>query len=107
MGFHKYISFIFIHHRLLSRLGLVSALVLLSSCGKIRGSVQNLHSDTGLNDFLKTEIISGANGIADGTTEMLIAIHLKNSDGSSVPDYKPTYEIVSGAGVTGSNCSTS
>jgi hypothetical protein len=89
------------------RVFLLTAFLALSACGKIKGTIQNLHGDANTNDFLKTEIISGTHGIADGTTEMLIAIHLKNSDSTSVRDYQPTYSVTSGTGVTAGNCSTS
>jgi hypothetical protein len=80
---------------------------LCAGCEKVDGTITSSYKAPGKNDFMKTEIINGANGVADGTTEMLIAIHLKNSDNSSVAAYQPTYSVVSGLGVMVRNCSTS
>ncbi len=56
---------------------------------------------------MKTEIIASSEAPADGAAELGIIIQLKNSDNSSVADYKPTYEIVSGSGVVARECTTS
>jgi hypothetical protein len=58
-------------------------------------------------DFARSEIISNGPAVADGASELLVVVHLMNSDGSSIPLFKPTYEITSGGGVQGSECTTS
>lgn len=75
-------------------------------CGNLIGSVTAM-PEKGIVDFLKTEILIGTPGIADGTSEMVIAIHLKNSDNTSVAEFRPTYTIASGTGVTPGKCSVS
>jgi hypothetical protein len=83
----------------------VIVLVLLSSgCVKISGSITNL---LGQNDFLKTEFIVGGPQPADGVSQLLVGLQLKNSDNRSVPGYKPAYQVVSGSGVITSACTTS
>lgn len=60
-----------------------------------------------INDFEKTEIISGGPAKADGSSELLLGIHLKNSDNSSVPSYRPQYEIQGNPGVNAGDCTSS
>ena len=91
-------------HRLGRVLCLFTLVGLISGCGKISIEVNKFKKPF---DFLKTEIISSGPVPADGTSEMLLAVHLKNSDNSSVPEYRPEYEIVTGSGVSQSNCTTS
>jgi hypothetical protein len=90
------------------KLGLIclSLFFLVSGCGKISGSIRSI-SVHAINDFLKTEIIASNEAVADGSSELLVVIHLKNSDNSSVGDYKPEYEIIAGAGVNAGTCTTS
>ena len=59
-------------------------------------------------DFLKTEMIENGPAPADGSSELLVVIHLKNSNGSVVPNYRPEFEIVvNNVGVTKSPCTES
>ncbi len=57
-------------------------------------------------DFEKTEVIAGGPALADGNTQLLVAVHLKNSDNKPVPDYLPKYKVT-GANVLTQDCSTS
>lgn len=59
------------------------------------------------NDFGRSEIIVNGSGIADGQTPLYILIRLVNSDGRVVANYRPDYQILSGAGVTGAPCTIS
>lgn len=59
------------------------------------------------NDFGRSEIIVSGSGIADGQTPLYILIRLVNSDGRVVANYRPDYQILSGAGVIGSPCTSS
>lgn len=59
------------------------------------------------NDFGRSEIIVSGSGIADGETPLYILIRLINSDGRVVANYRPDYQILSGAGVTGAPCTNS
>ncbi|MBK8202090.1 MAG: hypothetical protein IPK68_07160 [Bdellovibrionales bacterium] len=59
------------------------------------------------NDFGRSEIIVSGSGIADGETPLYILIRLINSDGRVVANYRPDYQILSGAGVTGAPCTYS
>lgn len=59
------------------------------------------------NDFGRSEIIVSGSGIADGQTPLYILIRLVNSDGKVVANYRPDYQILSGAGVTGAPCTSS
>jgi len=58
-------------------------------------------------DFLRTEIVVGGSNIADGNSEMIVLILLKNSDNTVIPNYKPTYEINSSTGLIATECTTS
>lgn len=71
----------------------------------IEGKDKNLEP---VNDFAKTEIITGEPVPADGNAQLLVAIHLKNSDNKPVKEFQPTYDIETGAnGVIKNQCSTS
>lgn len=59
------------------------------------------------NDFGRSEIIVSGSGIADGQTPLYILIRLVNSDGKMVTNFRPDYQILSGAGVTGIPCTNS
>jgi len=76
----------------------------LGACVKISGSLTKLG---GKNDFLKTEFIVGGPQPADGVSQLLVGLQLKNSDNHAVANYQPTYEITSGGGVITSSCTTS
>jgi len=78
---------------------------LSSGCGKITGDM-NPFKNKKLLDFLKTEIIVGPPALANGSAALVVAIHLKNSDSTSIPNYKPEYSVA-GTGVIASNCSVS
>lgn len=58
-------------------------------------------------DFARSEIISNGPVLADGSSEMIVVIQLMNSDGTPIKFFKPSYEIKAGAGVQGSECTTS
>lgn len=45
------------------------------------------------NDFLKTEIVVGEPVPADGSSNLLVVIHLKNSDNNPVKEFLPTYTV--------------
>jgi hypothetical protein len=79
------------------------ALIALSAGCGLQGQVKRI----GKVDFEKTEIIASDIAIADGQDDLVVAVHLKNSNNSVVPNYKPEYEITSGSGVIASPCTTS
>jgi hypothetical protein len=85
---------------------LLAACVTLSGCGKIKGSITHLIGDKVI-DFEKTEILSNGSVPADGSSELIVVIHLKNSDLSVVPNYRPMYQIEVGSGVVSSDCGLS
>ncbi len=58
-------------------------------------------------DFKKTEILENGPVPADGSSELILLVHLKNSDGTVVPNYRPEYEVVSGPGVIEAPCTES
>lgn len=76
-----------------------------SGCGKISGEISANFNR--VQDFKRSEIISNGPAVADGQSELLVVIQLMNTDGSSVKLFKPTYEVVSGTGVTTQACTTS
>lgn len=70
--------------------------------------------DISPNDFLKSSILATSRGVGDGQTDATVAILLKNSDGSLVTNYRPTFNFIdnngstaSGSGITFSECSIS
>lgn len=79
--------------------------ILLSGCGELSNKI--LATFNRGQDFQRSEIINNGPGIADGQSELLMAIQLMNSDGSVVKQFKPTYEIISGTGVIPAACTTS
>lgn len=81
--------------------------LLLTSCGKLSGQIEAVFTRPKVQDFKKSEIIQNGPGIADGQSALTVAISLMNSDGSVVPQFKPTYDIVSGTGVLPAACTTS
>ncbi|OQW48991.1 MAG: hypothetical protein A4S09_12815 [Proteobacteria bacterium SG_bin7] len=81
---------------------ILSSFLLLSACGNL-----DLTLPSGTVDFLKTEIIVGGTNLADGNSQMLVVVHLKNSNNSPVKNYKPTYNITPSNGLITSECSTS
>ena len=100
--FHNQVRLISRH--VVSRCLLLILLMGLSACVKISGTLTKIG---GKNDFLKTEFIVGGPQPANGVSQLLVGLQLKNSDNNAVPNYKPTYEVVSGQGVTGTACTTS
>ncbi len=80
------------------------SLIFLSGCSQF--GVSSLLG-TGVNDFEKTEILPGTPVYANGSEQLLVAIHLKNSDSSSVPNFRPELETIEGTGVIPTVCSTS
>lgn len=91
--------------RRLRMIALAGSALVFSSCGGVDGKTHL--SGAKRVDFARSEIISNGPAVADGSSELLVVIHLMNSDGSAVTLYKPSYEILSGAGVQGSECTTS
>lgn len=80
-------------------------LFIFSGCGKISNQISATFNH--VQDFKRSEIISNGPAVADGQSELLVVIQLMNTDGSSVKLFKPTYEVVSGVGVTAQECTTS
>jgi hypothetical protein len=76
-----------------------------SGCGEISNQISATFKH--VQDFKRSEIISNSPAVADGQSELLVVIQLMNTDGSSVKLFKPTYEVISGAGVTAQECTTS
>lgn len=97
----------FLHSNLWTGMVLICTSLLFSGCGKISSQIEATFKRPSIQDFKKSEIISNGPGIADGQSELLVVIQLMNSDGSIVKLFRPTYEIVSGTGVTASACTTS
>ena len=58
-------------------------------------------------DFLKTEIVSAPAGVADGTSTLKIVLSLKNSDGSPVSGFRPTYTTTPNQGIVEGSCTLS
>ena len=67
----------------------------------------SITSTSELRDFLKSEVISSGSVPADGISELMVVLHLKNSDNSPVANYKPTYDITKGGGVIREECTHS
>lgn len=81
-------------------------LALTTGCGQFKA--RNGFLGTGIaNDFEKTEILVGEPVQANGSEQLLIAIHLKNSDLSTVSNYLPEFEVIDGLGVATSSCTKS
>lgn len=78
-----------------------------AACGNVKGGIFRRGASSTEPDFLKTEIIANGSAVADGISELVVGIQLKNSDLSVVADYKPTYKIVSGFGVVAGECTKS
>lgn len=76
-----------------------------TACGSV--NVEISHFLRGTNDFKKSEILTNGPKIADGQSELLVIVHLVNSDGTEVSGHKPTYKVVSGTGLSPSTCTTS
>jgi hypothetical protein len=83
----------------------VGLFLFVTGCGKISGEISATFNR--VQDFKRSEIISNGPAVADGQSELLVVIQLMNTDGSSVKLFKPTYEVVSGTGVTAQACTTS
>lgn len=91
-------------------LSVLPVLVVLSGCSQFAAPKSpggGLGENGKINDFEKTEILPGSPAFANGSEQLLVAIHLKNSNSASVPNYRPEYEFIDGAGVIPSQCSTS
>lgn len=87
------------------RIAILSLLTVFSAGCSIEATLTELSPK--VPDFLKTEIISNGPGTADGISELIVVVQLKNSDLSVVSGYKPTYEITAGGGVITSECTES
>lgn len=91
--------------RISAFLSVFPALMILSAgCGKLTLTIPQASSVV---DFLKTEILVGGSNLANGTAEMIVIIHLKNSDSTPVVDYRPTYTVTVSTGITAGQCSLS
>lgn len=87
----------------MARIGLIiSSLFFLSACGNL-----DLTLPSGGQDFLKTEIIVGGTNLADGVSQMVVVVHLKNNNNTPVVNYKPTYTVTPATGLITAECSTS
>ncbi len=82
----------------------VIVFIATAGCGKL---TLTLPETSSILDFLKTEILVGGSNLADGSAELIVLIHLKNSDNTVVPNYRPTYLVTSSAGITAGDCSLS
>ena len=80
---------------------------LLASCGNVSSNVSYDYTRTTAVDFKNSQIISNGPQAADGATNLLVVISLLNSNNTPVVGFTPTYEIVSGLGVTASPCTSS
>lgn len=58
-------------------------------------------------DFASSQVTANGPAPADGASQVILSIHLRNSDGTPVVGFKPIYEIVSGSGVQGGDCAVS
>lgn len=83
-------------------LSIIMFATILTACGDLKLTLGGSSYD-----FMKTEIIVGGGNIADGASEAIVVVHLKNSDSSAVPNYKPTYTVTPAQGLTTTNCSES
>jgi hypothetical protein len=83
-----------------------SFIFITSGCGVVSSFIKSGLSKSSI-DFEKTEIISSGKAISDGISQLTIAVQLKNSDNSTVPNFKPSYEVVSGSEVVTNQCTTS
>ncbi len=81
-------------------------LVFLGGCS-LDSNIDLINPPANLSDFKRSEIITNSPGVADGSSELIVVIQLMNSNGSLVRLHKPTYEVIQGAGVIGSECTTS
>ncbi|MCM2282058.1 MAG: hypothetical protein NDI61_09450 [Bdellovibrionaceae bacterium] len=87
---------------------IVASLLMASSllgCS-IEGSIRHLNQK-GQIDFALTEMIAGPAAPADGTSSVIVAVHLKNSDNSVVPSYRPEMQAASGLGLSIQACTLS
>jgi len=81
--------------------------IFISSCGKISGGITQSRPKIASNDFLMTEIVTNSPGIANGVSDLIVLIHIKNSDGAPVANYRPEFSITSGVGLTSGSCTLS
>lgn len=65
-------------------------------------------------DFLKSTILATSRGIGDGQTSATVVVLLKNSDDTTIANYKPEFDFidnngttVAGSGITFSDCTES
>src|SRR5688572_1813660 len=80
---------------------------LLTACGNLEGTITRGNPKLKEHDFERTEMIHNGAAFADGVSELLVVVQLKNSDNQPVANYKPAYEVASGAAVITSPCTTS
>jgi hypothetical protein len=83
------------------------SLLIAGGCAKIDGQIHSTFNRSLLQDFEKSEIITNGPAAADGQSELLVVIQLKNSNQTPVSDYKPIYAVTSGLGVAAGECTTS
>lgn len=71
-------------------------------------SVDSKISDSRINDFLNTRVVSTGSAFADGQSDLVVELLLLNSDGSPVIDYQITSDMSqAGNGVFATGCSKS
>ncbi len=94
--------------RALLWMGVLALLLLNFGCGAIQGEITTPGSTVAkVHDFERTEIIHNGSAIADGNSELLVIVQLKDSDNQPVAQYKPTYDVIAGQAVIGNPCTTS
>lgn len=59
------------------------------------------------NDFKLSSVLAETVGVADGITDLILTLELKNSNGSLVKFFTPQISLLSGSGVTSLGCSKS
>ena len=74
---------------------------LFTGCG-LEVGIEDLSTD-----FLKTTVISKTVGVADGITELIVTLELKNSNDKLVIGHTPKMKFVSGVNINFLGCSKS
>ena len=85
--------------RILTSLGLA---LLLANC-----SMDIAIEDISGPDFLKSKVLSSTTGIADGVSDLVVNVELRNSNDTLVVGHIPTIDLLSGNGITLLDCTAS